>query len=226
MTDPFARGPAAATAPAAPVQAQPYNPGAPNPQPSPYQMPRDAAGTATPFPSAGAPDPFGGPAPRGDRPKMRDLYGRLVLIMPKKLEAGVATKWRDPVTQEVKRQDRLTMDIVVLDGGPLAYGGDPTAVPPVPHNKSAEVPVRFDGMYDSHTGIISQTRDALANFQRQAAGQQLRPGETTMVLGRVTVGEKSGENKAPFILEPANEQDIARARAWVQANHRDPFGNA
>lgn len=204
MTDPFARGPAAATTPApAPVQTQPASPA-----------------------NAGAPDPFGGPAPRGDRPKMRDLYGRLVLIMPKKLELGVATKWRDPVTQEVKRQDRLTMDIVVLDGGPLAYGGDPTAVPPVPHNKSAEVPVRFDGMYDSHTGIISQTRDALANFQRQAAGQQLRQGETTMVLGRVTVGEKSGENKAPFILEPANEQDIARARAWVQANHRDPFGNA
>lgn len=112
----------------------------------------------------------------------------------------------------VRLQDRLTMDLVVLDGGTIHYGGRPEDIVPVPHNMTAEVPAKFTDVYDSHAGIISQCRDAL---------EKVKQGQPGRVLGRITVGEKKGENKPPFILTPYTDADRQIALAYLATV--DPF---
>jgi hypothetical protein len=136
------------------------------------------------------------------------MYGRLLLVLPHKLEEGLPNRLQPGTTQ-----DRMTADVVVLDGGTLAYGGRPEATPPVPHNKQAAVPLKVERLYLSQRGLISQCREALA---RRLQGQ---PG---MVLGRLTTGEakEAGQN-APFLLSPPTDEDKRVARAYLA--NVDPF---
>jgi hypothetical protein len=201
MTNPFAMDTPApagntATATLAPL-AQPAAPVSPAP----------AAPQGDPF--AGG-DPFSGPAPQQARgPRLRDLYGRLLLLVPKKLETGVPNRLGKPGDT----QDRMTTDVIVLDGGPINYGGRPEATPPVAHDKVAQVPHRTADMFVSSKGLISQSRDALA---KRAQGQ---PG---MVLGRLTVGEaKEQGQSAPWLLTPPTEDDKNIARRYLASV--DPF---
>lgn len=198
MTNPFAM-PEAPAAPAAvappvvaPAQTIPYAPAVP----------------AAPAP-AGGEDPFAGPAPQQPRgPRLRDLYNRLLLVIPHKVEEGIPNRLQPGTTQ-----DRMTADVIVLDGGPIAYGGQPEATPPVPHSKTASVPHKTDRMYISSAGLISQCRDALA---KRRAGQ---PG---MVLGRLAVGEKKDPaQNAPWLLTPPTDADKVTARAYLATV--DPF---
>lgn len=164
--------------------------------------------TPTTAPTGGE-DPFSGPAPQQARgPRLRDIYGRLLLLVPHKLEQGVPNRLQAGTTQ-----DRMTVDVIVLDGGPVQYGGKPEATPPVAHDKTAQVPHKTAGMYVSSAGLISQCRDALA---RRAQGQ---PG---MVLGRLGVGnaKEPGQN-APWLLTPPTDQDKAIARQYLAGV--DPF---
>lgn len=168
-----------------------------------------APATAPAAPATGGDDPFSGPAPQQARgPRLRDLYGRLLLLVPQKLEQGIPNRLQPGTTQ-----DRMTTDVVVLDGGPIAFGGRPEATPPVPHDKSAQVPHRTPGMYVSSAGLISQCREALT---KRAQGQ---PG---MVLGRLTTGnaKEPGQN-APWLLTPPSEQDKQVARQYLA--QVDPF---
>lgn len=192
MTNPFASGPAPATATAPP---------APATAPAP---PVDQFGGADPFANS---DPAK-PAPKG--PRLRDLYGRLLILVPSKVET-VPNRLGNPG----ETQDRMTADVVVLDGGTVAYGGKPEEMPPVPHDKTAEVPYKFPAMFISSVALISQCRDALA------ARQQGKPG---MVIGRLTKGEDTGKGNPPWILTPATDADKAIGRAWLASN--DPFTSA
>jgi hypothetical protein len=202
MTNPFAPQAPASAPPAAP---NPFGPGVATAAPAQQYAP------AAPAPAGG--DPFGAPAPRADRPTMLCLPGRLLLVMPKRMEYNVPVK--NPKPGMPAQQDRLTADVIVLDGGTLHYGGDPGARPPRPHTKTAEVPLRIEGMYISQKGLLSQTREAVDKLQ---SGQ---PG--AMVLGRLGWGEaKPGEN-APYLLMPFTEQDAQVARAWLAANPPTPF---
>lgn len=135
-------------------------------------------------------------APKG--PRLEDIYNRLIIIVPKRLE-NVPNRLK-PGTN----QDRLTADIIVLDGGILHYGGNPTKLPPVPHDKFTDVPVKFTDVYISSVGLISQTREKLAE---RLAGRASFPG----VLGRLGVGEQKGDFKPPWLLYPVSEEE----RAWV-----------
>jgi hypothetical protein len=191
MTNPFALDTAPAAAPA---------PVAPAPAP---------ATVAAPAPTATTDDPFDAPAPQQARgPRIRDLYGRLLLIVPKKLEENLPNRLKAGTFQ-----DRLTADVIVLDGGPIQFGGKPEAVPPVPHDKTAQVPHKTVGQYISNVGLISQCRVALA---KRAQGQ---PG---MVLGRLGVG-KAGEDgqNPPYVLSLPTEEDKQTARAYLA--QVDPF---
>jgi len=191
-----------------PFQAQPQAPAQPAPQPSaPAPNPFETAAPAAPAQSANTnTDPFDAPAPPKARaPRMRDLYGRLVVLIPKRLEEGVRSNFRDNNGQPVL-QDRLTTDIVVLDGGTLHYGGRPEETPPVPHTEVADVPVRFEDVYNSNKAIISQCREAL---RKRLAGQG-----NGMVLGRIGKGEAKGGNNAPWILLEPTEADRQLARQW------------
>jgi hypothetical protein len=203
VTNPFAldtpaTAPAPATAPVAPVAA-----------PAPVQQtPAPAAPVAAdPF---GGGDPFSDPAPQEPKgPRMRDMYGRLLLVIPFKLEEGIPNRLGKPGDT----QDRLTADVIVLDGGTIHYGGAPEKVPAVPHNKSAEVPLKRSRMFISNAGIISQCRQALA--------KKLTTGTPGMVLGRLAVGEAKGDNNPPYLLQPATDADKQVARAYLATV--DPF---
>lgn len=197
MTNPFALDTPAPAAPSVPA-------------PAPNAAPAVATGgaPADPFGSASGEDPFSGPAPRADRPRVRDMYGRLLLLIPHKLEEGIPNRLQPGTTQ-----DRMTADVIVLDGGALPYGGRPEATPPVPHNKSAQVPLKVDRLFISQAGLISQCREALAKRLR---------GQPGMVLGRLAVGEANapGQN-APYLLTPPTDADKQFARQYLAAV--DPF---
>lgn len=205
MTNPFALDtpPAPAAAVTAPVMSTATG------APVVHQVAVPTPPAVTPSaPLAPGEDPFSGPAPRADRPRVRDMYGRLLLVIPHKLEEGIPNRLQPGTTQ-----DRMTADVVVLDGGALPYGGRPEATPPVPHTKTAQVPLKVDRMFISQAGLISQSREALAKRLR---------GQPGMVLGRLAVGETSnpGQN-APYLLTPPTEEDKQLARKYLASV--DPF---
>ncbi len=86
------------------------------------------------------------------RPRMQDFAreGRLVLVKPTKIERNVPnTKGKPGDTQ-----DRLTADVVILDGAPFPYGGQPENGNP--HTHQAMIPHEIPGMFISSAGLISQ----------------------------------------------------------------------
>lgn len=171
-----------------------------------------AAPVFTPPPAAPASaDPFDDPAPQRPRgPRPLELYGRLVLIIPKELEKVASN---DPEKPAGTMVDRLTADVVVLDGGPISFGGKPEALPPIPHNRTEPLPYRQAAMYLSAVGIISQCRDALDKRKR---------GEPGMVIGRVMTGEqKDPRKKPPYLLAKATDADRQIARGYLATI--DPF---
>jgi len=191
---------------------------APPANPFAYDTPTTAAtapATAPLPPTAPAPvtddgDPFSGPAPQEARgPRLREMYGRLLLIIPHKLEEGIPNRL-DP---RGGTQDRMTADVVILDGGSVSYGGKPEATPPKPHTKVAGTPHKNSRMFISAVGMISQCREALA--------KKIRSGQPGMVLGRLSVGEAKGDQNPPYMLTPPTDADKAVARAYLATV--DPF---
>jgi len=198
MTNPFALTDNTSAPVPAPVAAQPVA------APAPATLP------------AGE-DPFANsdPSPQAPRsPRFRELYGRLIILVPKRLEKGlVSGRFKNPDGSAVI-QDRMTADLIVLDGGTIHYGGEPEKVPPIAHDKTAEVPARWNDTFISFAGIISQCRDALA---ARAAG---RPG---MVIGRLTKGTDSGKGNPPWLITPATDADKALGRQYLATV--DPFAS-
>lgn len=200
MTNPFAldtpatAGTSTATLPqpTQPVPAQPTVPTQPNPA------------------AAGGGDPFDGPAPQEARgPRLRDMYGRLLLIIPLKLEEGIPNRLGKPGDT----QDRMTADVVVLDGGTIHYGGKPEKIPSIPHTKASEVPLKNARMFISSVGLISQCRQALA--------KKVTTGQPGMVLGRLNVGEAKGDQAPPYLLTSPTDADKVIARQYLA--NVDPF---
>jgi hypothetical protein len=171
------------------------------------------AATADPF-AAGADDPFGDPAPRSNRPRLGDLYdrsdngagGRLLLIIPERIQQV------PDMERPSELVDRMTADVIVLDGGPLHWGGKPHGRPAVPHTKVDDVPFKIERMFVSSVGIVNQCRDALKARQNgQTAG--------SMVVGRLSLGESKSPNRnAPYFLAKGTDQDKALARRYWQAH--------
>lgn len=184
-----------------------------------------------PFAGQAGQDPFGAPAPpRGNAPAIADLYGCLLLISPHKIEEGIASRFKDDRGNAVT-QDRMTADIVVLDGGEhsngqVPWGGKPYAQNPAerrPHDKVFITPDKIGGAYISQKALVSQLSDALAVYRAKGAGQV-----GTMVLGRLTQG-KVGSNggNPPWIIsafDTLTDSDKQKARAWLAAHPVDQFG--
>lgn len=195
--------------PPAPPAPQPPAPPAPQPPTQPAYGPPPAQPAYGPPPGQGQPGSgltaeqiasmLGDPAKQAPKgPRLEDLYNRLLIIVPKRLET-VNNRLKPGTTQ-----DRLTANVIVLDGGVLHYGGNPNDRPPRPHDKVTDVPVRFVDMFISSVGLISQTREKLAE---RLAGTQSFPG----VLGRLGVGEKKGDFKPPWLLFPVSDEE----RIWA-----------
>lgn len=203
MTNPFAFGTGTATAPA-PEAAAPAQPPATLAIDTP---PAQSAAPAAPA-TAGA-DPFSAPAPQLARgPRLREMYGRLLLLIP----LGVETVPNTLSKEAGATQERMTADVVILDGGPIDFGGKPEAMPPVAHTKRVETPHKTERMYVSSVGLVSQCREALA---KRLSGQ---PG---MVLGRLARGEAKGNQEAPYLLSAPTDEDKALARQYLA--QVDPF---
>lgn len=193
-------------------QAVPAAPVAPSVPPAQFVAP-PAAQSPAPAPMAPGADPFDDPAPQRPRgPRVRDMFGRLLIIIPKEVEK---VSRRDPKTGETKIQDRLTADVVIVDEGVggVAYGGEPEKLNGKPHDQVAQLPFRATNMFISAVAIISQCRDAL---------DARKAGNPRMVLGRLTVGESKGADMSPpYLLSPATPEDRQRALAYTRTI--DPF---
>jgi hypothetical protein len=107
----------------------------------------------------------------------------------------------------------MTADVVVLDGGPITYGGRPEAMVPIPHNTTSNVPLKVDAMFISAVGLVSQCREALAERLKGGRG---------MVLGRLTVGEaRDQDSNPPYLLTPYTDADREIGKAYLA--NVDPF---
>jgi hypothetical protein len=215
--NPFARTQPTATPAAAPAPAT-YTPAA-------QQFPAAPDGAAS---ADIGDDPFGAPAPPpAGGPRLRDILMAnpgarpLVAIRPVLLEEV-------PNTNENARtstQLRMTGDIVVLDGNPIPWGGQPEKINGRPHDKSASVGELFESVFISSTGIISQSRDTLGAVDPRvglalagAPGVRGR-GIGRWVLGRLYTGEAKGTQQPPFLLDASSTTDADRtlARQWFAA---------
>lgn len=211
MTNPFA--------PTVPQQAPPAAPG--NPFASPA-APAPAAPQAY-APPAAAPAPtldLGGlrsaaaPVIGGTGAKLKDMFGRLVLFFPLAIQRVPRSPQYITAEQRARGdvdQDRLTATVVVLDDGqggqsPIAWGGDPYALPATPHTNSDPLPYVRKGMWINQSRLISQLRDALPATPGAAPG---------MIAGRVT---KAGpNNNDPWYLIGATEAEVALVRQYLEA---------
>lgn len=88
-------------------------------------------------------DPFtDAPEPVSEYPRIRNLKGRLVLFTPSKLEKDIPSNFKDK-DGKPQLQDRVTTDMVVLDG-PLEDFDD----------------VEFENMWVSNSALVKQLSKA------------------------------------------------------------------
>ncbi|MDQ8047098.1 MAG: hypothetical protein REI11_21000, partial [Patulibacter sp.] len=204
---PAAQQPTAANPFAGAATAPAYSPAASYAQQPPVQQhaaPPPALGQAV---AAGAPIAGGGKGAA-----LADMFGRLVMFFPLKLE----TVPRNPqyITDEQRRtgnvtQERLTATVVVLDDGqggmqPIQWGGKPYALPPSPHTNSDPLPYLRQGMRINQTQVIGQLTGALPQ------GPGATPG---IVVGRVT--KRGPAQNDPWYLITATQQEVDLANQYL-----------
>lgn len=147
--------------------------------------------------------------------QIKDTTGRLVLLRPVKLEHNVP-----PSTPDGKVGDRLSMDVIVLDGPPIVNvvdkDGEETFVFPEPlvPNQSAVL----ERMYSNHTVLIGQMKDQMTNGETA-------PGKWNYGRLMKLAPKNPGGNK-PWAVGRAvdakqNAEDRKIAAAWLKA-HPEP----
>lgn len=141
----------------------------------------------------------------GNMPKLSDLTGRLILFLPERLERGVPSQFKND-DGSPRSQDRLTATLVVLDGGPVVWGGQTPAKP----RQQEQIPYVAKAFWISQSKIISQLDAAL----------QLRlSGGAGLAIGRLW---KTGtEQNSPYVLQEPNAQDVQIYNQYV--SHTNPF---
>ena len=186
-------------------QQQPYGPpqGQPYPQqyPPQYAQPQGyppAQQQYGPPPAAPPPPPqitypttMGDPDPKASsvpRPRLQDIgrQNRLVLIRPLKIERGIPNTQGKPGDV----QDRMTCDVVIFDGGPVAWGGKPEKGQP--HTTQSPLPYEIPAMYISSGPIISQCERRMNEVVVGRLGiTDLPNGQTAYGLTNATAEEKA-----------------------------------
>lgn len=152
-------------------------------------------------------DPFAAPTENPEEPlaengtfvSVAGLKGRLLLITPKGLEKDIPSKFKDPKTNEIKNQHRLTADVTVLDGDSEFVWSDvegdiqKVSVPSIPYT--------FEDMYISQGRLIDATEDA----------RNPNKPDVKMTLGRL------GKDGRAWKLYAPNITDVTAARAYIAA---------
>lgn len=185
-----------------PQQGQPaavYPPGIAPPVPGAYPAPPTAAPMPTqPAPTMPGGDQFNAPERVVNvvRPRIMDIGpGRLLLLSPTKIERDVKNDL-DPDPNAT--QDRLTADVVVLDGPPFPYGGKPEKG--IPHTHMSQPPQEWPGLWLSQDLIVRQCEKSIGG----------------KVLGRLVRGQASDPKRnAPWRLDDPTEEDKALARQYL-----------
>lgn len=210
MTNPFLP-----QQPAAPAPAQPQYTQQPGQQQNPYaqqaapqQQFYGATPQAAPTPVTtnlvAQPGQFTTPPPpsatgSGNLPKIGDLQGRLLIVLPESLQRGLPSRFMGTNGQP-QTVDRLTATVVVLDGGPLQWGG----TQPGSQRQHAEVPYVIKGLWIQQTKLIEQLDEPL---RMRLNGQ---PG---LALGRLW---KTGTAASdPYVLAAPDQNDAAQYDRYV-----------
>jgi len=132
------------------------------------------------------------PTPGGDFVRLDDLHDRLLLIQPKKIDT-VPSKQLDDDGNPKPPYERITADVVVLDGRPKIGG------------RSVELPYVVRDMWLSGGQLVGQIRDYVGN------------PETPYALGRLGRGEPNSFGTAPRILEAYDDDDAQIAVKYLEA---------
>lgn len=159
-------------------------------------------------------NPFMQPVSGGNFPKVEDLYSRLALLTPVKLETVPKQEKFGGGTQE-----RYTTDVVVLDGGEFEFG---------------ELPYVIDGMYFSQGNIVGALKGAARKFtavlgriQRQPIKED-RPKFTTpegnVDLVKFEQALASDRNLSfAWGIGPFNDADAEVAMRYVNSKNTPPM---
>jgi hypothetical protein len=115
----------------------------------------------------------------GTRPAIRDLVGRTVVIRPTRYEPNA------PAIKPGETQERITADILIVDGGPLDFGGN-LVTANKPHTYRVATPYLAKGVYISNTNIVASVKDSTG---------------VAPVLGTIALGiTNTPGNNAPYNL--------------------------
>lgn len=233
MTNPFAQPAAPVPTPAGPVNpfanpvpapAVPSFPGALSPQEMQTVATnsfKQATGQQTTPPALDLNRLSSAPAPiigEGGGAKLNDMFGRLLLLFPLRLDRVPEFKSSNGQTDQNRRpsadglRNQITATVVVLDDGngghsPIQWGGDIYAPPQLqkPHTDSAPLPYVRKAMWLSQSRLISQLRDSLPTTPGQAPG---------MIAGRLS---KAGNGPTDaWYLIGATEQEVALVRTYLE----------
>lgn len=142
------------------------------------------------------------PATSSNTPTMAHLMmvpNRLVAIVGKKIEYGVKAPGEGD-----KKQDRITADVLVIDGGPFTFGGKPLQRPPVPDTMMVQqLPFLALNMFISNKVLITQLERKVGNG---------------IAVGRLYYGEATNGNHAPYkITEDPTPEEIDFVTRWWNA---------
>jgi hypothetical protein len=130
-------------------------------------------------------------------PSLRTLgVGRLVLVVPKKIERDIPNN--DPKAWRSKF-DRMTADVIVCDGNPGRFGGDPTRG--IDDMLTFPVPCVIEDLWIDKAGIIEK-------FPESLIGNGFK-------IGRIVKAKTKNDRTAWNFNSP--DEDPARANAIVQS---------
>lgn len=142
----------------------------------------------------------------GTRPAIRDLVGRTVVIRPTRYEPNA------PAIKPGETQERITADILIVDGGNLEFGGN-LVTANKPHTYRVPTPYLAKGVYISNTNIVASVKDSTGRAP---------------VLGTIAVGTSNTPgNNAPYNLlrvEPGTPQYNMAGALYTQVLN-DTFPN-
>ena len=175
---------------------------APAPVPGAYPAPAQQSYPAPAAPAQTMPggDSFNSPGRVVNiiRPRIMDFGpGRLLLIKVTKLERQVPAPTRPG--EPPKLQDKITADVVALDGPPFPYGGKPER-DGTPHTHTGTPPEEWPGLWLTQDLIVRQCEKSVGG----------------MVLGRLVRGQASDPSRnAPWRLDEPTEEDKVKARQYL-----------
>lgn len=161
-------------------------------------------------------DPFGAPTPAGKYPAVAGLEGRLLLLIPKKVESV-------PDTFNVgQMRDRLVTDVVVLTGDRICRWEKVT------NNGRTREPKEFDlGESPEEAGGVKLRDMWISNGPLvKACADALDPAKpVTMVLGRLATAPSQFDNDAWILTDATGtSEDVSLARAYLDRATVSPFG--